>query len=130
MYNGLIIKRLLEERNLKNADLLRYLKYPSHGGTTSLNQIMEGNPTVKRLEPVADFFQVSMDIFFNRAVPIVNLSNNSIIGNSNAIGNENQIIVGMEQEYRSKIDSLEKLLIEKDKRIEALEQLVEVLKTR
>ena len=63
MYNGNIIKQLLKERNIPNKELLKYLGYDGEGGNTSLTQIITGNPTVKRLEPVADFFKVPIDTF-------------------------------------------------------------------
>lgn len=128
MYNGLIIKQLLEARKIRNSELIEYLNYQPGGGNTALKQIIEGNPTVRRLEPIADFFQVSMDVFFERAAPYQNCSFNSIIGSGNAIGNGNKIVTALENEYIARIESLTNLLIEKDKRIETLEYLVEVMK--
>ena len=66
MYNGNIIRQLLVERNIPNKELLRYLGTEANA---SLAQIVNGNPTVKRLEKVADFFGVSMDVFFDREKP-------------------------------------------------------------
>ena len=66
MYNGNIIRQLLVERNIPNKELLRYLGTEANA---SLAQIINGNPTVKRLEKVADFFGVSMDVFFEREKP-------------------------------------------------------------
>lgn len=132
MYNGLIINRLLEDRRLKKVELIDYLEYPREAGNSSLKQIITGNPTVKKLEPIADFFQVSMDVFFERKVSfspstsIVNGNGNAI---GNAIGNGNTITIS-ENEYKLKIENLEKLLDEKDKRIETLETLVEVLQNK
>lgn len=63
MYNGQIIKQLLAEKNIHNKELLSYLGTEAN---SSLSQIVNGNPTVKRLEKVADFFGVSMDLFFER----------------------------------------------------------------
>lgn len=131
MYNGLIIKQLLEKRRIKNYELTDYLNYKRDGANTALNQIINGNPTVKKLEPIADFFQVSMDIFFERNVSFTPYTN--IIGNGNAIGNGNMVSglpTNTEAEYKMKIESLEKLLEEKEKRIKTLEDLVSVLKDR
>lgn len=126
MYNGQIIRRLLDVRKIPNKDLLTYLGYNREGGNSSLTQIIEGNPTVRRLEPVADFFQVSMDVFFERKVQFTT-SPNHVFGNGNAVGNGNTIMTPAENEYKIKIENLERLLEEKDKRIETLQKLVDIL---
>lgn len=129
MYNGRIIKHLLEVNKIPNKELLEYLGYNRDGGNTSLTQIMDGNPTVKRLEPVADFFKVSMDVFFNRSVKFSTASNH-VVGNGNAVDTGNSIISPQENENLLKIEALEKLIVEKDKRIEVLEMLVTALKSQ
>lgn len=126
MYNGLIIEELLESRKIQKKVILDYLEIPREGGGTSLKQIITGNPTVKRLEPVADFFQVSMDVFFNRKVPFTPLGSN-VVGNGNAVGNGNTIMTPTVCEFQAKLEHLEQLLEEKDKRIETLETLVKLL---
>ena len=45
MYNGQIIKQLLVEKNIQNKELLSYLGTEAN---SSLSQIVNGNPTVKR----------------------------------------------------------------------------------
>lgn len=127
MYNGQIIRKLLEERNILNKTLLESLGLPKNGGG-ALKQIIEGNPTVRKLEPIADFFQVSMDVFFDRKVPIISMSNH-IIGNSNAIGNGNIIspdITSLEIENKN----LKELIEEKNKRIDVLETLIKLLQEK
>ncbi len=62
MYNGNKINELLKERNIRKARLIECLNVNSSG----LSHIIHGNPTVAKLEPVADFFNVSIDIFFVR----------------------------------------------------------------
>ena len=128
MYNGLIIEQLLEARKIQKKVILDYLGIPREGGGTALKQIMTGNPTVKRLEPVADFFQVSMDVFFNRNVPFSSLASH-VVGNGNAVGTGNSVITPQENESQLKIEVLERLIEEKDKRIEVLEMLVATLKS-
>ena len=64
MYNGEVIGILLQERGKTKKELGEYL------GSTASNaytQVAKGNPTVSRLEKVADFFGVSMDVFFVRS---------------------------------------------------------------
>lgn len=105
MYNGNVIKQLLLDKKVTNKELLRYLGTESNA---SLAQIVNGNPTVKRLEKVADFFGVSMDVFFEREKPFK--------AYPSAHGDN-------EQQYKEKIELLERLLEEKDKRILLLEQM-------
>lgn len=105
MYNGNVIKQLLLDKKVTNKELLRYLGTEANA---SLAQIVNGNPTVKRLEKVADFFGVSMDVFFEREKPFK--------AYPSAHGDN-------EQQYKEKIELLERLLEEKDKRILLLEQV-------
>ena len=105
MYNGNVIKQLLLDKKVTNKELLRYLGTEANA---SLAQIVNGNPTVKRLEKVADFFGVSMDVFFEREKPFK--------AYPSAHGDN-------EQQYKEKIELLERLLEEKDKRIQLLEQM-------
>lgn len=105
MYNGNVIKQLLLDKKITNKELLKYLGTEANA---SLAQIVNGNPTVKRLEKVADFFGVSMDVFFEREKPFK--------AYSSAHGDN-------EQQYKEKIELLERLLEEKDKRILLLEQM-------
>lgn len=67
MYNGKVIRRLLKERGILQKELLEYLYPDPRKRNGSIVQLENGNPTVKTLERIADFFQVSMDIFFDRS---------------------------------------------------------------
>lgn len=112
MWNGQIINVLLKERKLKAKDLLEYLQLQTNGSITSL---VRGNPTAERIEKIADFFDVPIDVLFQR-----NKSYGyNVVGNSNQVAN---ITIG---ELRS---SLERIIDEKDKRIAILEDMVELLK--
>lgn len=110
MYNGKVIRKILRERNLLQKDLLEYLYSDITKSSGSITQLENGNPTVKTLERIADFFHVSMDTFFERG--------------------DNYIQKGSvpTNEYQLRIESLEKLIAEKDKRIDLLEQLNQLLK--
>lgn len=110
MYNGKVIRKILRERNLLQKDLLEYLYSDVTKSSGSITQLENGNPTVKTLERIADFFRISMDVFFER--------------------NDNYIQLGSipANEYQLRIESLEKLIAEKDKRIDLLEQLNQLLK--
>lgn len=104
MYNGQIIKELLKKRGLLVKDLLEYLYTDPNKRNGSIKQLETGNPTVKTLEKIADFFQVSMDVFFER--PQYSPKNT---------------------EAEIKIEGLERLLEEKDKRIEELKLFNQLL---
>lgn len=115
MYNGQIINVLLKERNLRAKDLLEHLQLQSNGSITSL---VRGNPTAERLEKIADYFDVPIDVLFKR-----NKSYGyNVVGNSNHVAN---ITIG---ELRGKTKSLEKIIEEKDKRIALLEDMIALLK--
>ena len=109
MYNGNIIRQLLVERNIPNKELLRYIGTEANA---SLAQIVNGNPTVKRLEKVADFFGVSMDTFFKREKPF---KQTGISKNDDTLY------------YIEKIELLEKIIKEKDERIKLLENVNQLL---
>lgn len=113
MYNGAIIKALLKERNLKIKDLLEELDMNTGGG---LRPLAEGDPKASKLEELADFFGVSIDTFFIRnKQPHI-----SVVGNSN-----NVACIGALEE---KTANLQALIEEKDKRIELLETVNEMLR--
>lgn len=57
MYNGKVIKELLDSKNIPYGDLLKALGM--NPKQTSVNSLVKGNPSAKRLESIADFFGVS-----------------------------------------------------------------------
>lgn len=118
----MIIKKMLNERRLKSNDLLAHL----HSKANSLSQLTHGNPTVGRLEKVADYFHCSMDVFFTRETVFTN-SSETFDSVDNKASN---ISSTREKELVSKIDSMQKLLDEKDKRIETLEDMISILKVK
>ena len=119
MYNGQIIKELLRKRKIQNKTLNDALGW----NNSQLKQVVEGNPRVSTLELVADFFKVSMDVFFDRNTPIHSNSNH-VLGDGN---NVNSVVFGGDQ-MPDRTQTLELLLIEKDKRIEVLEEMNRMLR--
>lgn len=109
MYNGNVIKQLLLDKKVPNKELLKYIGTEANA---SLAQIVNGNPTVKRLEKVADFFGVSMDTFFEREKPFKQIG----ISKSDDTSY-----------YIEKIELLEKIIKEKDERIKLLENVNQLL---
>ncbi len=65
MYNGEKIKDLLRERHIKASALSEYIYGDSR---RSLHKFIKGNPTVSHIEKIADFFQVPIDVFFDREI--------------------------------------------------------------
>lgn len=120
MYNGTIIDQLLSERKLRKKDIQDALGISFN----SYKTIVYGNPTVKTLEPVADFFNVSMDVFFNREFSCYNKIGN-VSGNSNTI-QQGEVNV-MQSSLEKEIENLKLLLVEKDKVISEKERLIGVL---
>lgn len=123
MYNGLIINQLLFNQKIKKNRLIEHLKTSASG----MESIIGGNPTVKKLEPVADFFGVSMDIFFEREVSFTKEGNN--IGTVN--GNGNKVQQGhvnvMQDSQEKEIEHLKIRLEEKERLLEEKERLIQVL---
>lgn len=118
MYNGLIVKDLLKQKNVKQIDLIRYMDWQ---GSASVASFMNRNPTASQLEKVADFFGVSIDTFFIRNGS--DAQKNNVIGNGNNVGNIhiNDTALATENEFlKDKIKQLEK-------QIEILEKFNKVL---
>lgn len=116
MYNGQIIRELLSRRKIQNKTLNEALGW----NNSQLKQVVEGNPRVSTLEMIADFFKVSMDVFFDRNIPVPG-NNNHVLGDGN---NVNSVIFGADQAMQA----IEMLLVEKDKRIEVLEEMNKMLR--
>ena len=64
MYNGKVIKELLDSKNIPYGDLLKSLGM--NPKQTSVNALVNGNPSAKRLEAIADFLGVTIDTLFIR----------------------------------------------------------------
>lgn len=121
MYNGEKIKELILQRKIKQ---IAFIQSVGWSGTSQLNQVVNGDPRVSTLEKVADFFQVSMDTFFKRNVMFE--SGNHVVGDSNNI---NSLIYG-DIGLQSQVKMLEQFIAEKDKRITALEEMIDLLKNQ
>jgi transcriptional regulator with XRE-family HTH domain len=126
MYNGQIVRLLLDRQNKRPVDLLIYLGKKQSGGSAYINSLVDGNPTARTLEKVADFFGVSMDAFFVREKSL-SLGSTSVVGNGNAVGTCSNVVSDSASQ-NEKIKLLESLINDKDKRIETLEAMIELLK--
>lgn len=66
MYNGQIINQLLKKQNRQKKELCQFIGSNNSG----IEAIINGNPTIVKLEKIADFFKVPIDTFFIREVEI------------------------------------------------------------
>lgn len=122
MYNGIIISTLLEERKISKKEFLAAMEWSSF---SQYRQLVTGNPTARVLERVADFFQVPIDTFFVRNCLVAP----SVVGNGNTCNNSNSVVITNQLQH-AHIETLEKLIDEKDKRILLLEKLLASVENR
>ena len=121
MYNGKAIKELLEKRGLQNQALLTALGL--NPKQNSIQSLITGNPTAKRLEQIADFFNVTIDTFFIREGGIELSSTDS----KNGLKSASAYVLQQEVKHRDDmIKFKDDMLREKDERIKLLEELLEV----
>lgn len=115
MYNPKKIEDLLRQRGLKNKQLLIHLGYNERGG---LLQSVSGDIRVSKLEKIADFFGLPIDTFFDRNIKLGSQDERIPSGTADPVN------IAYEREQ-----SLRDLLKEKDRRIQLLEEMVEMLKS-
>lgn len=124
MYNGKAIKELLEKRGLQNQALLTALGL--NPKQNSIQSLVTGNPTAKRLEQIADFFSVTIDTFFIREGGIELSSTDS----KNGLKSASAYVLQQEVKQREDIIRFkDQMLQEKDERIKLLEELLAVYRS-
>ena len=124
MYNGKAIKELLEKRGLQNQALLTALGL--NPKQNSIQSLVTGNPTAKRLEQIADFFNVTIDTFFIREGGIELSSTDS----KNGLKSASAYVLQQEVKQREDIIRFkDQMLQEKDERIKLLEELLAVYRS-
>lgn len=126
MYNGTIIKVLLEESGHKAKELLLALGLDPN--RNSVMQIVKGNPSVSRIEEIANFFNVPVDVFFERdyAIDMNLLVNRTYI---KQIGLANLLNVSKSEEFDvSKMEYLQAEIVRLQEYISTLESDKEFLK--
>ncbi len=125
MYNGKAIKELLEKRGLQNQALLTALGL--NPKQNSIQSLITGNPTAKRLEQIADFFNVTIDTFFIREGGIELSSTDS----KNGLKSASAYVLQQEVKHRDDVIKFkDAMLREKDERIRLLEELLEVYRDK
>ena len=119
MYNGEIIRDLLKQQGKKAKDLLAALEVNSNGSISQF--VKDANPTARRLEIIADFLEVPIDALFQREH---NHSGYNVVGNGNHVAN---ITIGT---LKGKLQDQQQIITEKDKRIQLLEEMLEMYRQR
>ena len=121
MYNGSIIKELLDSKKIPYGDLLKALGM--NPKQTSVNSLVRGNPSAKRLEEIADFLGVPIDTLFIRES--VKLSAEDELKSMSVTSLMNQVAYLREQlNFRDMmLKEKEEHLKEKEARIILLEKL-------
>ncbi len=114
MYNGQIVKDLCDERKIAYKDLLKAIGAKNPSG--SINVIVNGNPTAKRLEAIADYLDIPIESMFVRDRQY----GYNVVGNGNNVAN---ITIGT---LKDKVQDQQSIIEEKDKRIALLEDMVEL----
>lgn len=125
MYNGTIIKVLLEESGHKAKELLMALGLDPN--RNSVMQIVKGNPSVSRIEEIANFFNVPVDVFFERdyAIDMNLLVNRTYI---KQIGLANLLNASKSEEFDvSKMEYLQAEIVRLQEYISTLESDKEFL---
>lgn len=118
MYNPRKVIELIESSNVQKKSLLDYMGMNWNG---SINAVIKGDIRVSKLEKIADFFGVAIDYFFDREC-----QNNGLL----VRGTQNRVHHFSIAPDNSSVKYLEAIIEEKDKRIQTLEALVELLKAQ
>lgn len=125
MFNPQIVLMLLEQNNIPHKDLLDYLG-KNHNG--SLKQILRGDVKASNLEKFSEFFGVPVDTFFEKETH----NSGVVVG---GVGNRvHHFSVNPDKAAREKLEVLlaekDTLIAEKEKRIKALEEIIDLLKAQ
>ena len=125
MYNGKIIKELLDRKKIPSGDLLTAIGM--NPKQTSVNALVNGNPSAKRLEAIADFLGVTIDTLFIREG--VEMSTEEELKTLSITQLRNQVAHLREQlQFREDmLKEKEERLKEKEARIQLLERLNDVI---
>lgn len=135
MYNGIIIKELLEEQGKSHAEFLEYMGL--NPKCNSITSFMNGNPSAARLEKIADFFGITIDSLFAREKEDNQEVNNNgapLIQNNNS-GSRYKVIstINLKNDIKhleEKVAMLEERLKDKERMIRDKETIIEQLKKR
>lgn len=116
MYNGQKIADLIASSKTTKTSICDAVGFTSN---SQLRQVIQGNPTAKTLEKIADFFDVSIDYFFDRRKTYENEDTRTVSEQKES------------HEYINSVsydrDAISALLAEKDRHIASLENIINLL---
>lgn len=127
MFKGQIINKLIEKNNTTKKALSEYVGISYN----QIFRIIDGKamPQADNLEKIADYFDVSMDLFFDRH-PSNSNKNSTNIGHT-VTGLVNNITGDISlSECQKELEHLRTLLQEKEKQLEEKERLIQILMTK
>lgn len=116
MYNGQKIADLIASSKATKTSICDAVGFTSN---SQLRQVIQGNPTAKTLEKIADFFNVSIDYFFDRR----NLLENKEARTVSEAQKPHEYINSVSCDW----DAINALLAEKDRHIASLENIINLL---
>lgn len=122
MFNGKIIKVLLDKNN-QTYDDLSFAIYGPNGGNVSY-LLSRKSIRTDMLERLANFFDVSTDVFFDRAV--AGQGGSSIVGNNNKVGNisiKNSTLKLENDLLKQNLKDKERIILSKENEIEYLKKI-------
>lgn len=122
MFKGQIINKLIEEKNTTKKALSDYVGISYN----QIFRIIDGKamPQADNLEKIADFFDVAIDLFFDRK-PTANNQPSQNIGHT-VTGLVNNVTGDISlSECQKELDHLRELLAGKDRIIEEKEKMID-----
>lgn len=127
MFNGLKIRELLREQNRTEKEFSDYFWPGKKPDIPYLEKKTSVNSTT--LEKLTAFFNCSMDVFFTKPGQ-QNDEGQQVIGNNNIVGhfNINQDMAKEIKYLNNALQDKERLIAEKDARIEILQNYLAILK--
>ena len=117
MYNSQIIIDLLDKNHIPYSELMRHLGISEKA---NLKQQIFRNIGVDKLEKIADFLRVPIDTLFDR----------SSINSGVIVNGHDHTINTITVQQQNEMEAMKKLLEEKDKRIELLEEMLNMYKSK
>lgn len=131
MFKGQLIGQLIDNANVKKKEVYEYAGITK----STLDNIIKGNnkPNSSTLEKIADFFQLSIDYFFEREIEIdnsINIGHHvNVNGNGNSVTGDIALSECHNQVAHLKdiIKQKDALLKQKDELLQEKERLIQVL---
>lgn len=119
MFNAQKVKELIKARGIKNKQLLEYMGKNWNG---SIDAVIKGDIGASKLEKIADFFNIPIDDLFDRE------KKHEVVEKASVPSDE--LLKSVIASHKSEVETLKEIIKEKDKRIETLNLMLNVIKAR